>query len=392
LFPRAGWAIISPRRAEATEMPRNQEVVRQWGLLKAVEASRLGLTIAGLAAEHRVSTRTIRRDLDALQEAGFPFLTEERDGTKYWRLDGQPLRGLARHGFTLSEACALYFSRSMLETLAGTPFGEDVANAFGKVAEALPPAMRRFLDRLPAVIAVKGAPKPPAGARLQRETIARLLEASVRHRQVRMRYHSVSSNRTKDYVVEPHQVVYGSGALYLLAFVPEYGEVRTFAVDRIERLAVQERGFEPVQDLTQEVFPNSLGIHQGPATQVVLAFDPRIAPYVRERTWHPSQVVETRPDGRLLLRLEVCDDWALRAWVLGFGSLVRVIAPRSLAEHVLAELEGARRHYAPQIEFEVPRVVLDRRRQRLLPFRRASMGRGADDPPAGRTRRTPIGS
>lgn len=361
-------------------MARNQEVIRQWTILRAIESARFGLTIPGLARDCRVSTRTIRRDLAALQEAGFPIYDEQRDAGKYWRLDPGALRGLGRDGFTVSEACALYFGRSMLETLAGSPFREDVGQAFDKVASALPPAMRQFLDRLPQVVTIKTEPRlRPDDSR--RDTVPRLLEASLQHRRIRMRYHSVSNNRTKDYVAEPNQVVYGRGALYLLAFVPEYGQVRTFAVSRIERLSVLEDTFEPAADATAEAFTHSLGIHQGEPTRIVLAFDPSVAPYVASRTWHASQQVETRPDGTLVVTLDVCNDWALRNWVLGFGSLVRVLEPSALAESVLDELEGARRKYAPQIEFDMPRALYDRRAQRLLPLRR---GPAAASPPGRR--------
>ena len=64
-----------------------------------------------------VTTRTIRRDLAALQEAGFPLYDERDDeGRVRWRLDGQVLKGLET-GFTLPELCALYLSRNLLEAV-----------------------------------------------------------------------------------------------------------------------------------------------------------------------------------------------------------------------------------------------------------------------------------
>jgi hypothetical protein len=60
--------------------------------------------IAAMAKELTVTTRTIRRDLEAVQQVGFPVRDEERDGKKYWRLEGAPFRALERSGFTLSEA------------------------------------------------------------------------------------------------------------------------------------------------------------------------------------------------------------------------------------------------------------------------------------------------
>ena len=38
-----------------------------------------------------------------------------------------------------------------------------------------------------------------------------------------------------------------------------------------------------------EVFANSLGVNTGPAAQVEIEFEPRVAPYVRARVWHASQ-------------------------------------------------------------------------------------------------------
>ncbi|MGE3707919.1 MAG: helix-turn-helix transcriptional regulator, partial [Vicinamibacterales bacterium] len=105
-------------------MPRNAEVIRQWTILREIEQARAaGVTIDDLAGLCDVTTRTIRRDLQALEEAGFPIYDDRSsdDGRTRWRLNGQAFRGLAT-GLTVSELCALYFSRTLLETLAGTPF------------------------------------------------------------------------------------------------------------------------------------------------------------------------------------------------------------------------------------------------------------------------------
>src|SRR5690606_27664628 len=58
---------------------RNREVIRQWNLLRTLDARRHGATVAELARELSVTTRTIWRDLAALQEVGFP-LTSMTDG------------------------------------------------------------------------------------------------------------------------------------------------------------------------------------------------------------------------------------------------------------------------------------------------------------------------
>src|SRR3954465_8993152 len=109
-------------------MPRNAEVIRQWSVLREIERSRgAGVTIDELASQCGVTTRTIRRDLQALEEAGFPLYDDKPrdDGKTPWILNAPAFKGLST-GLTLSELCALYFSRSLAESLAGTPFKSDV--------------------------------------------------------------------------------------------------------------------------------------------------------------------------------------------------------------------------------------------------------------------------
>ena len=71
-------------------MARNAEIVRQWRLLRELEGSR-GVTIRQMADLTGVTTRTIRRDLDALQEAGFALYDEAVESEKRWKLRHCPL-------------------------------------------------------------------------------------------------------------------------------------------------------------------------------------------------------------------------------------------------------------------------------------------------------------
>src|SRR3954453_12513834 len=124
---------------------RNAEVIRQWSILRELESSRRA-TIDELAARTGVSTRTIGRDLEALQAAGFPLFDEVQDGRKYWTLEQRAFRRLDGTSFTLSDLAAFFFSRFLVESLAATPFQRDVRSAFDKLAGALTPGMRQFLD------------------------------------------------------------------------------------------------------------------------------------------------------------------------------------------------------------------------------------------------------
>jgi len=336
---------------------RNAEVIRQWSILRDLEASRR-VTIDDLAERTGVSTRTIRRDLEALQSAGFPLFDEVHDGKKYWTLEQKAFRRLDDTGFTLAELTAIYFSRSLVECLAGTPFQRDVRSAFEKLAAALTPGMRQFLDRLPLVIQAKADPgtqslmddaATPATASRQSAPrsarIAQLLDATLSNRRAVMRYHSFSSDREKEYRIEPYRLVFAQGGFYVIAYVPEYKELRTFAVERIQSLSVTEERFAPV-DVAADAFANSLGVNQGTPERIDIVFEPRIARYVKERVWHSSQHLEESADGKLTMTLNVCNDFALRSWILGFGPLARVISPPTLVKQIQEEADQTRLQYA----------------------------------------------
>jgi predicted DNA-binding transcriptional regulator YafY len=331
-------------------VPRNAEVIRQWTILREIEKARgSGVTIDDLATKCDVTTRTIRRDLQALEEAGFPIYDDKSrdDGRTRWTINGQAFKGLAA-GLTLAELCALYFSRTLLESLAGTPFRDELETAFEKLSSALTPHMRQFLDQLPQVIASKPDPmrrRPGADAARQQQITARALEATLHHRQATLTYYSKSSDRTKSYLVHPHRLAYAQGGLYLLAYVPEYHEVRTFAAERIQDISLLEERFTPIEELPNAAFPHSLGVHSGPPERVAVEFLPAVADYVKAREWHQSQSVADLPDGGVTMTLDVCLDHALRSWILSFGPFARVIAPDAFAREIAAQFEEARARY-----------------------------------------------
>jgi predicted DNA-binding transcriptional regulator YafY len=327
-------------------MPRNAEVIRQWQILRDLEASRR-MTIDDLAERTGVTTRTIRRDLSALQEAGFPLYDEAIDGRKYWILEAKAFKRLDDTAFTLAELSALYFSRTLLECLAATPFKQDVAAAFDKLAGALTPGMRQFLDRLPLVVQAKGAaPRDRVeDVKTERAHIAKLLDATVHNRRATMKYFSMSSGREKDYVIEPYRLVYSPNGLYLLAFVPEYRDLRTFYVERIRALSLHEERFTPGEEGADAAMAHSIGMTEGPPEHIEIAFDAKTAPYVLERLVHASQTHEERPDGGIVVSLDVCNDWPLRSWILSHGAGAKVLAPATLAAQIRDEIERAAARY-----------------------------------------------
>jgi proteasome accessory factor B len=318
---------------------RNAEVIRQWKILKTIEAGHFTST-AKLATAHGVTERTIRRDIEALQEAGFPLYDDRADGKKVWRLVEGYRQRLAQ-GFTLSELAALHFSKNMLSFLGGAPFGQDLESAFAKIREALPAKSLPFLSRIQDLFSAR--PDPWKDYSKKQDVIAGLIDAILHQRQARVAYYSFNSRRTKSYDLDPYRLVYYRGGLYLYARAHEYAEVRTFAVERVQKVEVLDQGYEIPADFSPSEYARSaFGIFGGKAETVELVFAAGIAGYVRERNWHESQKLVEEPGGGVRLTMEVAPSFDLKAWVKGFLPHVRVVRPLSLRDDIARELEAAR--------------------------------------------------
>jgi predicted DNA-binding transcriptional regulator YafY len=323
---------------------RNAEVIRQWRILKTIEANHHATT-AALARDCGVTERTIRRDIEALQEAGFPLYDDREAGRKVWRLVPGYKQRLTKT-FSLSELAALYFGKNLLSYLGGAPFAHDLESAFAKIKEALPEKSLPYLARIQDLFAAR--PDPVKDYSKKKEVIAGLVEATLHERQAKVEYYSFNSRKTKGYLLDPYRLVYYHGGLYLYARSHEHAEVRTFAVERISRIEVLEAGFAVPKDFNvSEYARGAFGIAGGAPERVVLEVDAAVGPYVRERVWHESQELVEREDGSLLLRMEVVPGFELRSWIKGFLPHVRVLEPKSLREGIAAELHSARAAFPP---------------------------------------------
>ena len=91
----------------------------------------------------------------------------------------------------------------------------------------------------------------------------------------------------------------------------------------------------------QEAF----GITRGQKVmRVRLLFEAKLAVYIMEREWHPTQEFRERRDGRVEMRLRTAGPKELIRWVLSWMPDVRVLAPKSLRERIEEKLrDGLRR-------------------------------------------------
>jgi predicted DNA-binding transcriptional regulator YafY len=68
---------------------RGSQLARQWKIIKLMESRKRGISAADISNELEAPVRTIYRDLESIQEAGFPVFNERIDGQSLWKfVDG----------------------------------------------------------------------------------------------------------------------------------------------------------------------------------------------------------------------------------------------------------------------------------------------------------------
>ena len=125
-------------------MARGDQLGRQWKIIRRLIASKQGKSVRELAAELDCHPRTVYRDLEALQVAGFPVYNERVDNKSLWSLLDSA-KHLIPVPFNVTELMALYFSRDMLKTLKETIFYDALESLFQKVKTTLPPEYLHYL-------------------------------------------------------------------------------------------------------------------------------------------------------------------------------------------------------------------------------------------------------
>ena len=323
---------------------------RMFRIADDLRARRFGLTIRELAETFDVHPRTIRRDLDLLEEIGHPVERVEVAGEPGARLED---RGRASLYLSLRERYTLLAARGLLEVFDQTPFQEDVLSIISKVAASLPEEQRRDLEGLGDrfLYIPDGGTKGYGG---KEEIIDELLTAVLKRHRVAYRYATAQGRRPKGFL-EPYALVLYRQGLYVVGprWSADDGEAhKQIRVHAVERFLEVERDrhhrFEvPADFQPRRHFQGAFGIHVTHVTQhVVLDFSPQAVTYLESRRYHPSQKKRRLPDGGIRLELDVESDNELVSFILGWGPLVRVREPEALKKRVTEQLEAALGRYA----------------------------------------------
>jgi len=184
-------------------------------------AGSTGRTAAWLARRFEVSTRTVKRDVSALQQSGSPIWAQPGPHGGYVV---EAREALPPVGFTAPEAVAVALA---LQRSDGLPFTGDGRSALAKVLAGLSRGERERVDDLAGRLWLRDEGAPGRGR------VPGVLDEAVRRCVVtRIDYLSREGAATTR-LVEPAALAHTRGQWFLLAHCRLRGAPRWFRVDRI---------------------------------------------------------------------------------------------------------------------------------------------------------------
>jgi len=182
---------------------------------------------------------------------------------------------------------------------------------------------------------IPDAPKDYSGKEAHIATVLRALFYS---RKIDVDYRAITGTEQRSHLLCPLTLVMWKGGLYVVASHTEGGKPYMFAIDRLEAVRATKERFrypDPADYSPEDHFSGAFGIFhsEGGAdirVEARFAAKPWLARYLKERTWHPSQVFTKDKAGRLFLTMDIGNLEEVAPWLRSFGGDVEVLAPSDL--------------------------------------------------------------
>ncbi|MBY8874237.1 YafY family transcriptional regulator [Micromonospora sp. PLK6-60] len=289
--------------------------------LLALLPRRPSWTAAELAAELRVTDRSVRRDVERLRALGYPVHATSGVGGGYRLGAGTRLPPLLLDD---EEAIATAVSLRLAAggTIAGA--GEAALRAFSKLDQVLPARLRAEVRAVHDATDTLAGPAVEIDAELL-VTLARACRDAVR---VRFRY-AGRDGEPGERTAEPVRMVTTGRRWYLMAWDVDRAGWRTFRLDRMREVVTTTWRFRAREH------PDPVGYVQRSVAEAPYRYLARVrvhAPPERVREVVPPQVgrVEDDRDGWCVLVVGGDDLTWLAAQVARLGFEARVLEPAEL--------------------------------------------------------------
>ena len=283
-----------------------------------------------------VSAKTVQRDIDFMRDRlGLPI---EYDPLRFGYRYTEEVASFPSIEVSEGEVAALFVAQKALAQYRGTPFERPLRSAFRKIADSLRDRVSFSWSDLEEAISFHSTGASVADLALF-ETIS---QGVLRSQELEFEYRKLQSKGYEARRVRPLHLACLENQWYVFAEDLARKDLRTFALPRMRNVNLTNTRFRRPKNFSiSKVLSGSFGVFEGGKRhRIRLKFDPFATRLVSERTWHESQRFREAKDGTATLEMELGGLEEIERWVLSWGSHVRVLEPRALAENVHREAEA----------------------------------------------------
>ena len=277
-----------------------------------------------LADRLRVTTRTVRRDVDRLRSLGYPV--EAGPGTTGgYRLGiGAALPPLLLDD---DEATAIAVALGVSTGGAVAGIEQPALAALAKLDRVLPLRLRQRVDALRSSVVTMA----PSADEVDADLLVALAQACEGHERVTIDYRD-RDGRATERRTEPHRLVSTGRRWYLVAFDVDRADWRTFRVDRIGTATRTGHRFVP-SDVPDAAAMVGRAITTAPYRHHAVVRVDAPAAVLRDRI--PPTVGTVRPLGDASMLSVGADDLAyLAGHLVGLDLPFEVLEPAELRDHL----------------------------------------------------------
>lgn len=313
---------------------REETYTRHWRILCFILNSSHGKLLSEIVRDLHdhgfdVVERTVRRDLLALQHAGFPVASEKVSRGTVWTLS-KNYQNLPPPPFGLHEAFAMLVARSVLVARGHVQLAQQISGILDKLTHKAAPEFHQVMDRLEGSVYCKPLTRAPSGAIPGH--CDRITQAIQEQKKLRVTYRNAAGHVSKGRLLAPIRLWIDNQQTYLIAYCYQRHDMRMFLLSRFEEMVVTDERFEVTWKFDAEKYATeSFGVFRTTPEEIELEFDDLLKSYFEAHPLHPTQRLSRRR-GRGCLRLRVGVNESLIHRLLGFGHWVRVVKPRALAD------------------------------------------------------------
>jgi proteasome accessory factor B len=283
-----------------------------------------------LARRLEVSTKSIHRDLEFMRDR--LQLPLEYDEIRHGWYYTEDVAGFPTMQITEGELFALLVAEKALQQYRGTHFEAPLVSAFRKMAASLPDTISLNLADWEGTISFRTSAEPQWNL----ELFDTLAKATTRRDQLEIRYRKPGRREAELRMIDPYHLANINGEWYLFAYDHLRKDLRTFVPARVQSVRATGRKFErPARFSLESRLRNSFSVHSGDGEYLVaIRFDARVADFIREKKWHPSQLMKELPEGAVELRMSLSSLAEVERWILSWGGDATVLEPPELRDRV----------------------------------------------------------